>query len=110
MSSFAGDGEYVFLTLEIPDDKVLLSEHTLWECALNNIYIPSGMKDEDSEDMGEKEKSWEIMFDLDRRSRFSPMMRRNKLIQATFWELRPEWVKGCMHFKVHREDLDSEES
>lgn len=60
----AGDAEYVFLTLEIPDDKVLLSEHTLWECALNNFYIPSGMKDEDSEDMGEREKSWEIIWEL----------------------------------------------
>ena len=91
--------DWVFLTLEMPDDKVLLSEYTLWEAGpLSGLYLPQGMKDEDSDDPALRRASWEIIFNIDAQTRFSPRKRRNKLIQACFWEIKMDWVERAIPF------------
>lgn len=38
--------------------------------------------------------SWERLFDLKYQDKNFPLMKRNREIQATMWQIRSEWVKG----------------
>ena len=113
--------EQVFLTLEIPEDKVLLSDFYLWgEAVLNNFFIPADRADSRQFDKIEGalrnagipfkewpedikaivQQSWERIFDLGHPNYFQSTHKRNRWIQATFWELRKEWVVSCVHKKM----------
>ena len=48
-------------------------------------------------------RSWERVFDLDTRFGYAPRMRRNRDIQATFWELRLEWVTSSSRLTGYQE-------
>ena len=109
--------EQVFLTLEVPEDKVLLSDFDLWGSAVwNYLYIPADKADYkrfskvqdrlplDYENWPEDTKnevmqSWVRVFDLDHPNFYATKLRRNRWIQATFWELKKEWVVDC--FPLH---------
>lgn len=106
----------VFLTIDVPDEKVLLSDFDLWgNCVLNDFYIPADKADnrrfdkmedrlrragipagEWPEDVkAEIRRSWERIFDLDHPCHYQHLARRNRWIQATFWELKRDWVVDC---------------
>lgn len=100
LSGYAKRGkELVCLEIEIPDEKVLLSDFDLWHFVLNHFYLVKDDEyDEDDDDkydnMSEEQiqESWEKVFvDKDSTSPY---------IQATFFELRKENVKKVQFFKA----------
>jgi hypothetical protein len=109
-------GEHYALTIEVPDEAVLLSDFLDWHRVLNDGYLcaaknESGCRKEDDwfdslppgEQRKTKEKSWERVFDIapyenDWRS-------KGRYVQATCWELRWEQVVTARRF-VGRRDRD----
>ena len=94
------DDEFVFITAEIPEGEVLLSDFEMWHFVLNHWYLPVNKRDKEK---GEESiiKSWDLIFELNRRVWGFPL-RRNRQIQATFWELRKEWVIGVTQIKGYQ--------
>jgi len=102
-------GEHYALTIEIPDEQVLLSDELNWHYVLNNWYF-SGAENEadyekaeawfdslrEEEQQKVREKSWEQVFDIDPfRNEWHS---RGEYVQATFWELRKEQVISARKF------------
>ena len=101
-----------YMEIEIPDSEVLLSDFMNWHNVLNQYTLTNWKRIEKKIDMLEKEagrslsfndypveiqeeieKSWEAIFDLDRRdNEVGRTHKRNRSIQATFWMLKPENV------------------
>lgn len=106
------EGVSAYMEIEIPEDEVLLSCFTNWHSALNqwpldnwkrierktNVLMKEAGKqlyfnDYPLDIQKEIEKSWEAIFDLDRRDKVvGRTHKRNRCIQATFWALKPENV------------------
>lgn len=114
----------VQLTIEIPDDAVVLSDFDDWHYVLNFWYY--AMTEQESNafeaeyeaegfrflDLGDPEvtdnriekyrkrvrESWQHIFDLWKESEYSSYPIEKKSIQATFWELRREQVLKAEHF------------
>lgn len=106
-------GKSVLLTLDVPEDEILLSDFDIWHCVLNEFStgtdrmmerrlnrfldengVHTKLKDYPPELREYVVSSWERVFDLDRRDRDFPTMRRNRNIQGTMWQIRSEWVSG----------------
>ena len=92
------EDEFVFITADIPDHLVLLSDFDLWHCVLNHSYADYIKHRHEPDEEAAIVKSWENIFNLDQRGH-SIRHRRNRSIQATFWELRAEWVTGTTRIK-----------
>jgi hypothetical protein len=114
----------VQLEIEIPDEKVLLSDFDLFHCVLNNTYVSLskedsdkfdkwyeslGIKYDDSEyDASQDEKlqkvekaiveSWAGVFDLTKEDDNWLGKNEQKSIQAVFWELREDQVIWAREF------------
>lgn len=86
----------VLQTIDIPDNMVLLSDFDMWHVILNDGYLPLYEID-DIEDPSEDEilKSWENVFCIDE---VTDCWYVPKSTQATFWELKKEWVLKAEHF------------
>jgi hypothetical protein len=96
-------GEHYILTIDVPEEQVLLSDEENWHFVLNNWFL-SGAKNENDFDKDEswfdslppderqqvKEKSWESIFDITPLE--NDFHRQGCFVQATFWELRRELV------------------
>lgn len=96
------------IELEVPDQDVLLSDECDWHIVLNNWYlIKDGTGDNEFDREYEwfktlpeteqeivKRKSWENIFHV-RDENEEP----KQYVQATFWELRLEYVRGVRFFK-----------
>ena len=84
------------IELEIPDDKVLLSGYETWHYVLNNWYLPkdywnSTVDPDKVYSQPEIENSWQRCFSPE-------FLRHEPFIQATFFEMRLEWVKDVRFF------------
>lgn len=92
----------VCLTVEIPDNKVLLSDFDAWHCVLNNCFC-SLMDEEDKLfEQGKlnisKEQSWERIFDLEQ-LRKSEMWRGNdQITQDVTPVISKEQILNIEHF------------
>lgn len=103
----------VCLELEVPDEKVLLSDFDLWHWVLNDWWLDNCFyqeyreKDYDKnhqwfkslcpEKQRElKNSSWLQIFNIGRYE--SDWISRGKYIQAVFWELKKEYVKKVQYF------------
>lgn len=109
----------VLLTLQMEASRVLLSDFELWHYALNYWYL--GETEEESEAFDQEmsqqgldyfrekplsdpvaheriTRSWEKIFDLDWAAPEIARPREEKMIQATFWELRREDVVKVQQF------------
>ena len=95
------DDEFVFITAEIPDDLVLLSDFDNWHCVLNHWYADLLRHRNEIDEEAAIIKSWDNIFDLNRRGRYI-RHRRNRTIQATFWEMRLEWVTATSRIKGYQ--------
>lgn len=104
------EGLSVYMEIEIPDNEVLLSDFMNWHNVLNQWPLTNWKRINKKTDLLEKEagksldfddypveiqkeieKSWEAIFDLDRRDEeVGRTHKRNCSIQATFWMLKPE--------------------
>lgn len=98
---------FVSLEIDIPEDRVLLSDFDAWSVILHNGFLSMAEEENDelkaryeslAPDEQEKmqSKNWEGMFDLTSFS--NGWITRGESIQATFWELRMEQVKKVRTF------------
>ncbi len=93
----------VLLTLEIPDSQVVLTDFNGWQTVLSGGFLTNetdpkkldeledyidGLDEEELD--AAIEKSWETVFDVTRIS--SSDMEWGYFIQATFWELKKEYI------------------
>lgn len=114
----------VQLTIEIPDDNVVLSDFDDWSYVLAFWYYPlTEQEDNDFEAEYQKDgfhfldmvnhkntdprmdkyrkrivESWQRIFDIWKEASYSSCPIDKKSIQATFWELRMEQVIKVEHF------------
>lgn len=91
----------VVLTLEIPEERVVLTDYEAWNYVMND-WLLTDVTDEaeydrilewydnlsEDEQEIEKRKSWMNVFKIDRIE--TDLLTRGKFVQATFWELRKE--------------------
>lgn len=89
----------VLLTLDVPDEKVLLSDFDYWHAVLNDgdLVFPFDWDAVYPEDV--KRKSWENIFDIE--CTFDNEKERCLSTQATLWEIKQEWVRKVEHFVSH---------
>lgn len=107
-----GEGVSAYMEIEIPDNEVLLSDLGSWHAPLNECPLDDWKRIERITDKLDKEagrmlkfdeyptdvqkeieKSWEAVFDINRRDKtVGRTHRRNRSIQATFWVLKPEHI------------------
>ena len=96
-------GEQYALTIEIPDEQVLLSDEGNWHHVLNNCFLNGADNKADYEKTetwfdalqpNEKQKvktmSWERIFDVEPFE--NDWHIRGHFVQATFWELRMDQI------------------
>ena len=86
------------LTLDVPDDRVVLSDFNRWHYCLNGWYLPrSAADDKRAEALAEKlgpsewqalkEKSWQQIFDLSPPSSTTKYLGPVDSVQATLWRI-----------------------
>ena len=106
--------EMVCVELEIPDDKVLLTDFDLWHFVLNDWWLDTAMfkngyteeqYDQNrkwfkalspEEQLREKEKSWEIIFDIEAFE--NDWISKGQYVQGIFWEIKRENVRKIQRF------------
>lgn len=101
--------EMVCIELEIPDELVLLSDFDNWHCVLNKYYYGDSTNEEEwtkeqewldslsqEERKKEIESSWDKIFDT--RYIKNDWFSNGLFIQATFWELKKEYIKNFWVF------------
>ena len=86
----------VLLTIEVPDNLVLLSDFDYWHCVLNDGEIIFPIDDSAVYSEEEKRKSWENIFDIS--CSFEGEVHPHLSTQATMWEIKREWVKKAEYF------------
>ena len=111
--------ELVMIEVEIPEEKIILTDFSLWAFPYSGWAIPHPHKEylqfcKDlkkaglNEYSGKKlpppfhswvEKSWELVFDLNCKRRSLTSAPSNKIIQACLWEISIEMVKGVRKVK-----------
>jgi len=101
----------VQLEIEIPDEKVLLSDFSAYHCVLNGTYVCSSeeedeqfkewcaLQDEESQIVQKIKDSWSGIFDLTKEDdNWLYGKNDKKSIQAVFWELRKDQVIWAREF------------
>ncbi|MBR1683897.1 MAG: DUF3841 domain-containing protein [Clostridia bacterium] len=104
----------VLLTLDIPEERVLLSDFEAWQSVMMGTYVAKGTTKEalekeleamDKVEDGKMEDfiraSWENVFLIDPVDRWD--MHRGRYVQATFWEVRREDVKETRVLRAAKE-------
>ena len=99
------------LTLDIPDSDVLLSDFVAWDCVLQGNYVPQYkepflriMEQRFLPVLPESDReriirdSWERIFTVDF---------HENAVQATFWEIKPEYVTDVEFFKEQHDYKDN---
>ena len=102
--------KYVCIEIEILADKVLLSDEMDWHFVLNDSYMPSAQNQKkfdrqwesfeylsEEEKRATKEKSWESIFIVSP-PLYDEWNQTGRYIQATFWELNMDQVRGVRYF------------
>ena len=104
--------EKALLTLDVPEDRVLLSDFDAWQMALQGFYVAGDLHDAEYDALLERleglneaalrretENSWVRVFDV------SPVERegyaRGKFVQATLWEIRREYLLSAKILPVN---------
>jgi hypothetical protein len=118
LKSWAKESRHVLFSLDVPDDSVLLHDYDAWHWCLNYWYLGrsrfSKEFDRRCEAVGKsyyREKplqnkalhdelvqSWDHIFDLTSVRKVLQHPRKQQVIQATFWELRPNDVVSAQEF------------
>lgn len=112
--------EYILLELEVPDEDVVLSDLDNWHFVLNNWWLDDSLSEEEwdknqewlksleySERERVKSESWDKIFDI---TPFENEWRANgKSVQANFWVLKKEYIKGNQKF-IGESMFDEEET
>ena len=95
-SGYAPSGaSIVLLTVDVPDEKVLLSDFDCWHAVLNGNYLATSEEDDCSHSPEEIAESWNGIFDV---SSVNTYYSYSLSIQATTWEIQKEWIKKAECF------------
>lgn len=86
----------VLLTLDVPDECVLLSDFDYWHVVLNDSALIFPIDNNTVYSKEEQRKSWEKIFDY--KCTFDGEKHDNLSTQATMWEIKAEWVVKAEHF------------
>lgn len=89
----------VLLTIDVPENCVLLSDFDYWHFILNNmplLFTVNGDIKDCSE--SEKRESWKQIFDISHRFEGDEDMPVST--QATLWEIKEEWVLKAEYFRL----------
>lgn len=98
-------GEHYVIEVEIPDNKVLLSDEEYWHLVLNGGYFSDASEDDEAAE--EREEKWFISMPLVEQERvkresWKKVFDKNccpwRFVQATFWELSKEQVVSVRKF------------
>jgi hypothetical protein len=104
--------EMCLFEVEIPDEKVLLSDFMSWHSVLNGFHTYSTAKTEEAFDeldswlqslpaevaQKEIEKSWDSIFDIEPFK--NEFCEQGYWVQGTAWELKKEYVKTARLFVI----------
>lgn len=103
-----GDEDYTCMELDVPDEEVVLSDFDLWSLVLLNALISETEEDSSLESYYEslpeeqkeefKRKNWEQFFDI--KLIHNGWITRGEWVQATFWELKKEYIRKVVHFRT----------
>jgi hypothetical protein len=114
--SFAASRTCALMTLEIPDEQVLVSDYDAWHFVLNGWYLGDEKRSDELWDIknanknwreyddypqwlkNELEESWLNVFDFKKSRELLEYEEKEQVIQATFWEIKPEYVKSAVKF------------
>ncbi len=86
----------VVLTIDVPDDNVLLSDFGYWHHVLNDVHMVFPFDVDVHYPQDVKEKSWENIFDIT--CSFDDGETTVISTQATMWEIKKEWVQKVKYF------------
>lgn len=86
----------VLLTIDVPENCVLLSDFDYWHVVLNDGDLVFPISETAVYSQDEKEKSWENIFDIE--CSYDGEPHPNLTTQATMWEIRREWVLKAENF------------
>lgn len=86
----------VLLTIDVPEQSILLSDFDYWHCVLNDGEIIFPYNESVVYYEEEKQKSWENIFDIE--CSFDGESHKFLTTQATLWEIKSEWVKKVEYF------------
>ncbi len=93
----------VLLTLEIPETDVVLTDFDAWQIVMQGGYLTTETDEDVLEELEERlfamddeafheaiVESWENVFDVEKRD--IPDFQKGRYVQATFWEIRKEYI------------------
>lgn len=86
----------VLMTIDVPDNAVLLSDFDYWHAVLNDGDLIFPYDDDIFYTEEERRKSWENIFDIT--CSFDDEEHDGLTTQATMWEIKKEWVIKVEHF------------
>lgn len=97
------DGDRVFLTIDIPEEKVVLTDFDAWQNVMTDGFVSAATNEREYDREAELldttddtelakliQKSWQNVFIVDKVD--NEFLTRGKYIQATFWEIIPEYI------------------
>lgn len=126
----SGIAKSILMVLEVPDDKVLLSDFILWNSVMSQVEIvprkdplikkldkldaDAGrhlfFEDLPSDIQQEIRETWVRVFDLNHRDPYyQPKAKRNRSIQAVFWSLKKEYVRKVYSLELKGKNIVREE-
>ncbi|WP_088362969.1 DUF3841 domain-containing protein [Bacillus cereus] len=92
----------VCLTIEIPDEKVLLSDFDAWHCVLNNWFCSLTEEEDELFDQGKcemtKEQSWQRVFDLEQLQQSEMWGNAEQILQGVTPGVKKEQVLNVEYF------------
>lgn len=86
----------VLMTIDVPDECVLLSDFDYWHVVLNDGNLIFPFDDKAIYSMKQCRESWEKIFDYE--CSFDEEIHNSLSTQATMWEIKAEWVLNAEHF------------
>lgn len=104
-----GDEDYICIELDVPDEEVVLSDFDLWSIVLLHALISENEEDAailescyESLPANQKEeykrKNWDQIFEI--KPFHNEWITRGEWVQATFWQLKKEYVRNVVHFRT----------
>lgn len=111
-SGYGNKGEnLVCLELELPEEKVVLTDFDLWWFCISDYWISNATSDKEFNEKEEwfnklkpdeqeklKIQSWETIFEVELDTK--PWHEKGQWVQATFWELNLKDVREVRYFKA----------
>jgi len=104
-----GNEEYACIELDVPDAQVVLSDFDAWHIVLGDWLISNSEEEDNQQEIyydllsddqkaDYKRKNWKRVFDV--APFHNEWTTRGKWVQATFWELKSEYIQHVQLFRT----------